>query len=131
MLWWGPTYEIFPLIDWLSHMIDLLHYVTCMWLFFICILTLSLMITFNLWLRYTSYPIMFIYLLVIMYVMLSHLWLLFDIHDYSINYHHCFTLLVETRFRGLEGCYGFYCTFPIGNPTLGPRLNFLRTRFSK
>ena len=78
--WWDPIYEIFSLIDWLLCLIGLPHSMTCMRLFYICVLTLSLLIALNLWLRYASYSIAFIDLFIIMHVLLSHIWSLFGIH---------------------------------------------------
>ena len=39
--------------------------------------------------------------------------------------------LVETCFKGLEGCYGLFRTFPISNLTTEPRFGFLQTDFSQ
>ena len=39
--------------------------------------------------------------------------------------------LIETLFRGLEGCYDFYHTFPISNLTPEPRFGFSQIIFSK
>ena len=49
-----------------------------------------------------------------------------------VNCHVCFTLFSRDSFlRGLKGCYGLYCTFPISNLTPEPRFGFSQTVFSK
>ena len=56
-------------------------------------------------------------------------WYFFGIHVWSINCHTCFSLIRRDQFfRGLKGCYDLYRTFPIGNSTPGPRLDFSYTR---
>ena len=57
----------------------------------------------------------FVYLFVIMTYFWSMI-ILVSI-DLLVNYHVCFTLLVETHFRGLDECYGFSRTFPISDLT--------------
>ena len=52
--------------------------------------------------------------------------------DLLVNCHVCFTLFSRDSFlRGLKGCYGLYCTFPISNLTPEPRFGFSQTVFSK
>ena len=48
---------------------------------------------------------------------------------FLIRCHDCFILLVETHFRDLEGCYGFYRTFLISNLTPEPDPVFCRSPF--
>ena len=98
--WWEPTYVIFSLIVWLLYLISLPHSVTSMWLFYTCALTLSLTIALSLWLRYASYPTVFIDSFIIVHVLLSYIWLLFNIHINSINCHACFLLFSRDPFLG-------------------------------
>ena len=56
-------------------------------------------------------------------------WSIWVFIDSLIDCHVSFISLVETRLRDLEGCYGFYRTFPISNLTPEPDPVFHRPTF--
>ena len=123
-LWWGPHILDF-MIDWpfgwfICHACLIYsvpwHVYKYMYIF---IVHWSCFMIAHSWLpsRYAS-----IHISLILYTYFAshivHDW--FDYSSILIDCHVSFILLVETRLRDLEGCYGFCRTFPISNLTPEP-----------
>ena len=106
--------------DWFT----LFDSMTCMQLFCVWLLTFVSLEVNQFITRVHSLPLLFIQLFCLE-------WYSFGIHARLINCHDCFILLVETRFRDLEGCYGLYRTFLISNLTPEPDPVFRKITFSK
>ena len=121
----GPTYVILWLIGWLLYLFELFHSVTYMRLCCVCLLTFVFLGVNRIIIQVHSLPLLLIQLF-------CFEWYSFGIHAQLINYHACFISLVETHyFRGVEGCYSLYRTFPISNLTPEPIFGFNRPHFSK
>ena len=109
-------------------MIDLSYSLTCMRLFLNCALTPLLTVHGGSLPMYVS-----IFPLIVVYACPdSHMCMIYP--EYSLIYSSiamiASILLVGTRLRDLEGCYGFCRTFPMSNWTPEPNPIFRRSPFS-
>ena len=127
-LWWGAhiwdwLIDSLAICDWFILILD-------MHIIILCLIT-NLVFDSALWLvvqvHIHSHPDHSLYIFWFSYV---HDWFEYPL-TFHVDWHVSFILLVETRFRDLEGCYSLYRTFPISNLTLEPDLVFHRPLFQK